>query len=275
MAMMAQPVFRFAPSPNGRLHLGHAFSALLNERMALESGGRLLLRIEDTDTARCTKEFVKAAEDDLDWLGIRFEKPVRIQSQHLADYNAALDKLQAMNLLYPCTCSRQAKSRAAVNLSLTDPDGVPLYPQTCRLHGAKPGAPFSLRLKMDDAMTHLKEPLFKREDDGDWIVDPTEWSDVILARKDIGTSYHLSVVVDDALQGVTHIVRGKDMEAATSIHRLLQELLGVPHPTYHHHDLILHETGRKLAKSDGDKSLAELRAEGKTPGQIRKQLGFD
>jgi glutamyl-Q tRNA(Asp) synthetase len=272
---MVQPVFRFAPSPNGRLHLGHAFSALLNEKLALESGGRLLLRMEDIDTTRCHPEFVKAAQTDLDWLGIMFEKPVRIQSQHMADYGTALQKLQAMNLLYSCTCSRQLKNNAAINLALTDPEGVPLYPQTCRIRGAKPGEPHALRLKMDEAMARLSEPLFKRESDGDWIVDPTEWGDVTLARKDIGTSYHLSVVVDDAIQGVTHIVRGRDMEASTSIHRLLQEMLKLPHPTYHHHDLVMHEAGRKLSKSDADKSLAELRAEGKNPGQIRKLLGFD
>ncbi len=269
-----QPVFRFAPSPNGRLHLGHAYSALLNEKLALESGGRLLLRMEDTDTTRCNPEFVKAAAEDLAWLGICFEEPYRIQSQHMADYQAALEKLQAMNLLYPCTCSRQAKNRAATNRAVTDPDGVPLYPQTCHRHGAKPGEPHALRLKMDDAIARLQEPLFKREGDGDWIVDPTEWGDVILARRDIGTSYHLSVVVDDALQGVTHIVRGKDMEAATSIHRLLQELLGLPHPTYHHHQLVMHDEGRKLSKSEGDQSLAALRDGGKTPMQVRRMLGF-
>jgi glutamyl-Q tRNA(Asp) synthetase len=270
-----QPVFRFAPSPNGHLHLGHAFSALLNEKLALESGGRLLLRMEDIDTTRCTAEFVKAAAEDLTWLGIGFEQPFRIQSQHLADYQAALEKLRAMELLYPCTCTRQAKNRAASNRAITDPDGVPLYPQTCRLHGAKPGEPFSLRLKMDEAMARLHEPLFMREDEGDTIVDPSDWGDVILARKDIGTSYHLSVVVDDAIQGVTHIVRGQDMQAATSIHRLLQELLGLPHPVYHHHDLLLHESGRKLAKSEGDQSLRQLREDGKSPTQIRAILGFD
>ncbi len=271
---MKQPVFRFAPSPNGHLHLGHAYSALLNEKRALESGGRLLLRMEDTDITRCKPEFVTAAADDLEWLGIHFEKPCRIQSEHMADYQAALQKLQSMNVLYPCTCTRQAKSQAAVNRAITDPDGVPLYPQTCRLHGAKPGQPFSLRLKMDEAQALVNEPLFRREDEGDTIVDPSDWGDVILARKDIGTSYHLSVVVDDAIQGVTHIVRGKDMEAATSIHRLLQELLGLPHPVYHHHDLLLHESGRKLAKSQGDQSLRQLRAQGKTPTQVRRMLGF-
>lgn len=269
---MAQPVFRFAPSPNGRLHLGHAYSALLNEKMAHEAGGRLLLRLEDIDTARCKPEFVKAAIADLEWLGIEFEKPPRIQSQHMADYGAALSRLQDMGLLYPCTCSRNPKTKAyAVNI--TDPDGVLLYPQTCR-HRTPVGGPHALRLKMDEAMARLQEPLFKREDEGDWIVDPMEWGDVILARKEIGTSYHLSVVVDDALQGVTRIVRGRDMEAATSIHRLLQELLKLPHPVYHHHDLLLTDAGRKLSKSASDPSLADLRAEGHTPAKIRRMLGF-
>lgn len=187
-------------------------------------------------------------------------------------YRAALQQLDDMGLLYRCSCSRSMKPKA---VTLTDPDGVPLYPQTCRLAGARQGVPFALRLKMDEAVARLAEPLFMREDEGDWIVDPSEWGDVILARKDIGTSYHLSVVVDDALQGVTHVVRGKDMEAATSIHRLLQEMLGLPHPIYHHHDLVLDDAGRKLSKSLGSTSLRDLRESGKTAAQVRRQLGFE
>jgi glutamyl-Q tRNA(Asp) synthetase len=274
MGVMTQPLFRFAPSPNGRLHLGHAYSALLNERLALQSGGRLLLRIEDIDTTRCRPEFTEAAIDDLTWLGIGFEHPVRIQSEHLATYHEALSNLSAQDLLYPCTCTRSELSRLGDYL-LTDPDGTPLYPQTCRLHGPKPDQNAALRLKMDQATARLKEPLFKREDESDRIVDPSDWGDVILARKDIGTSYHLACVVDDALQGVTHVVRGRDMEAATSIHRLLQELLGLPHPTYHHHDLILDEESNKLSKSLGSTSLHDLRKMGKTAAQVRKQLGFE
>jgi glutamyl-Q tRNA(Asp) synthetase len=269
---MLQPVFRFAPSPNGRLHLGHAYSALLNEKLAYEAGGRLLLRIEDVDTTRCKPHFIKGVIDDLQWLGIVFEARVRIQSEHLGDYRAALGKLEAMNLLYPCSCTRAQKRQHF--FALVDPDGQPLYAQTCRRKGPQGPAPFSLRLKLDEALSRMSEPLFKRERDGDWLVDPSEWGDVILARKDIGTSYHLSVVVDDALQGVTHVVRGKDMQAATSIHRLLQVLLQLPQPTYHHHELIRHETGRKLSKSDRDKSIADLRAEGWTPSRVRHELGF-
>jgi glutamyl-Q tRNA(Asp) synthetase len=271
---MTQPVFRFAPSPNGRLHLGHAYSALLNERLALESGGRLLLRIEDIDTPRCRPEFTKAAIDDLTWLGIGFEQPVRVQSEHMATYHQALSKLAALDLLYPCTCTRSQLSRHGDHL-LTDPDGTPLYPQACRLNGPKPDQKASLRLKMDQATARLKEPLFKREGESDWIVDPSDWGDVILARKDIGTSYHLACVVDDALQSVTHVVRGRDMEAATSIHRLLQELLALPHPTYHHHDLMLDDEGNKLSKSLGSTPLHDLRKSGKTAAQVRKQLGFE
>ncbi len=252
--------------------MGHAYSVLLNEKMAQETGGRLLLRIEDIDVMRCKPEFVQAAMDDLGWLGIRFEQPVRIQSEHMNDYRAILQQLDAMGLLYRCTCTRAMKSKAGV---LIDPDGVPLYPQTCRLKGEQPDRSFALRLKMDEAIARLNEPLFKREDDGDWIVDPSDWGDVILARKDISTSYHLSCVVDDALQGVTHIVRGVDMEAATSIHRLLQELLGLRHPVYHHHALVLDDAGRKLSKSEGSRSLDDLRRDGKTATQVRKSLGFE
>jgi glutamyl-Q tRNA(Asp) synthetase len=271
---MRQPVFRFAPSPNGRLHLGHAYSALLNEKLARENGGRLLLRIEDIDTARCTEGLVQHVLADLAWLGIAFEQPVRRQSQHMSDYRAALAKLEAMGLLYACSCTR-SELGAAEPGSLIDPEGQPLYPQTCRLNGARTDRPTALRLKMDAALARLTEPLFMREDEGDIIVDASEWGDVILARKDIGTSYHLAVTVDDALQGITHIVRGEDMRAATSIHRLIQELLTLPHPIYHHHALIMHDATRKLAKSKGDPSLADLRADGVTAREIRAQLGFE
>lgn len=258
---MSQHVFRFAPSPNGRLHLGHAYSALLNEKMAREARGRLLLRLEDIDTTRCTDALVQACVDDLDWLGIAFEPHPRRQSRHMQDYRKALDQLQAMGLLYPCTCTRSDLAR--LKDRPRDPDGQPLYDGHCRIHGTGT-SPAALRLDMAKA-TALAGPLQR---------DPSIWGDVILARKDIGTSYHISVVVDDALQGVTHVVRGKDLEHATSIHLLLQALLGLPHPAYHHHDLIRHETGRKLAKSAADTSLAELRQQGATPGDIRRLLGF-
>lgn len=266
---MPQPVFRFAPSPYGQMHLGNAFSALMNEKLARAAGGRLLLRIEDTDQTRARPEFVTGIADDMEWLGIAFEKPVRIQSEHMADYRAALARLDAMGLLYKCSCTRS--QLAAVQGRKTDPDGSPLYPQTCRQNGAREGAPFSLRLKMDEAAALISAPL---ELNG-VKADPSVWGDVILARKDTGASYHLAVVVDDGLQGVTHVVRGKDVEAATSIHLLLQKLLGHPHPHYHHHDLIMRDARRKLSKSHGDQSLKELRAKGMTAADVRHALGFD
>jgi glutamyl-Q tRNA(Asp) synthetase len=263
-----QPVFRFAPSPYGRMHLGNAYSALLNERMAREAGGRLLLRIEDTDQTRARPEFVQGIFEDMQWLGIAFETPVRIQSEHMDDYRAALARLDAMGLLYKCSCTR---SQLAARRGKSDPDGAPLYPQTCRGTGAKEAEPFSLRLKMDEATARLSEPLTL---DG-MPADPSVWGDVVLARKDTGASYHLAVVVDDALQRVTHVVRGRDVEAATSVHLLLQKLLGFPHPHYHHHDLIMHDGQRKLSKSHEDQSLKELRAKGMTAAEVRRMLGFE
>jgi glutamyl-Q tRNA(Asp) synthetase len=266
--ILPQPVFRFAPSPYGRMHLGNAYSALMNEKLAREAGGRLLLRIEDTDQTRARPEFVQGIFDDLQWLGIQFETPVRIQSEHMADYRASLDRLDAMGLLYKCTCTR-AQLAAAPN-GKTDPEGAPLYPQTCRRNGVKEGEPFALRLKMDEAAARISKPLALNGKQA----DPSVWGDVVLARKDTGASYHLAVVVDDGLQGVTHVVRGRDVAAATSIHLLLQKLLGLPRPHYHHHDLIMRDTQRKLSKSHGDPSLRDLREGGMSPRDVRAALGF-
>jgi glutamyl-Q tRNA(Asp) synthetase len=257
---MAQSVFRFAPSPNGRLHLGHAYSALLNERMAKETGGRLLLRIEDTDETRCKPEFIKACIDDLEWLGIVFEPRPRIQSEHFHDYDQALARLWTMNAIYPCFCSR--KEVATHALPAHDPEGQPLYGGTCS------------QLSRDEA-----KALIAAGKQHGWRLRTQDtpaaiWGDVMIAKRHVGSSYHIAVVVDDTLQGVTHVVRGKDLEAATSIHLLLQDRLGLPHPVYHHHELIRTDEGRKLAKSARDKSLAELRAEGVAAGEIKKQLGF-
>jgi glutamyl-Q tRNA(Asp) synthetase len=266
---LTQPVFRFAPSPYGRMHLGNAFSALLNEKMAREAGARLLLRIEDTDQTRARPEFIFGIFEDIDWLGIAFETPARIQSEHMEDYRSALARLDAMGLLYKCACTRS--QLAAAQGGKTDPDGSPLYPQTCRHNGARGGEPFALRLKMDEAAALLSGPL---EING-VKVDPSVWGDVVLARKDTGASYHLAVVVDDALQGVTHVVRGRDVEAATSIHLLLQKLLDLPQPHYHHHDLIMRDARRKLSKSHGDPSLRDLREGGMSPRGVRAALGFE
>ncbi len=291
---MRQPVLRFAPSPNGRLHLGHAFSALLNERFARAWRGRLLLRIEDIDLARCRPELAAAVESDLAWLGIAFEAPVRRQSEHFADYGAALDGLRRRGLVFPCFCTRRAVAEAATawearhgEAAPRDPDGAPLYPGTCRAlervevaRRVARGEPHAWRLDMAHALAAAPGPHAYRGFDEAGAVstavpaDPARWSDVILARKDVPTSYHLAVVHDDALQGVTHVVRGRDLEAATDVHVLLQALLGLPTPLYYHHDLVPDETGRKLAKSLGSRSLADLRAEGATPGEIRRSLGF-
>lgn len=286
---MSQAVFRFAPSPNGRLHLGHAYSALLNEALARECGGRLLLRIEDIDPGRTREEHVAAIFADLGWLGIVWDEPVRRQSAHLGDYAEAAGALRGRGLLYPCTCSRAEIARDAAALAARegrevarDPDGAPLYPGTCRRGipvESDAGRSPAWRLDIAAARRTLPELLtwtrFGRDvPDGCVLSRPESWGDPVLVRRDTPTSYHLSVVVDDALQGVTHVVRGRDLEAATDLHRLLQALLGLPSPRYHHHPLLVDEAGAKLAKSMGSPALAELRKAGETAESIRSRLGF-
>jgi glutamyl-Q tRNA(Asp) synthetase len=285
-------VLRFAPSPNGYLHLGHAYSALLNSDKARETGGRLLLRIEDIDAQRCRPEYEAAIYDDLDWLGISWQKPVRRQSEHFDEYAAALAKLEAQRLLYPSFESRSEigaliDARDRSGRWPRDPDGVPLYPgcarklkpaeRTRRRHA---GESFALRLAMDAAvaetgvLTWSETGAGPQGQAGVVVATPQIWGDVVLGRKDVPTSYHLAVVVDDALQGVTDIVRGQDLFWSTSIHRLLQALLGLPEPVYHHHRLILDAEDRKLAKSLQSKSLRELRAAGATAPDIRRMVGL-
>jgi glutamyl-Q tRNA(Asp) synthetase len=279
---MMRPAFRFAPSPNGRLHLGHAYSALLNAQEARASSGRFLLRIEDIDTIRCTRALAMSALADLEWLGVVSDEPVLFQSEHLGDYRAAQDRLRGMGLLYPCFCSRQ-DVLAAADLSKCDPEGQPLYPGTCKglsageqLRRISSGMPFAERVDMKAANALIDRPMAFNEASTNRpeTLNPMIWGDVVLVRKDIGTSYHVAVVVDDARQGITHVVRGRDLYAATAIHRMLQELLGFPAPAYRHHQLIGDETGRKLSKSAGDRSLASLRQAGITPEEIRRALGF-
>ncbi|MGY8704712.1 tRNA glutamyl-Q(34) synthetase GluQRS [Bradyrhizobium sp. 18BD] len=286
------PVFRFAPSPNGFLHLGHAYSALLNFDCAREAGGRLLLRIEDIDATRCRPDYEAAIYEDLAWLGIAWEMPVRRQSEHLAEYRAALDKLSALGLVYPAFESRAeiAKLVAAREADAPwprDPDGAPIYPghakslpadERARLIDS--GAPYALRLDMAAARQHVAGltwgELGEGPDGERGIVAarPEAWGDVILARKETPTSYHLSVVVDDALQGVSEVVRGQDLFHASSVHRLLQTLLGLPEPAYRHHPLIRDEAGRKLSKSSGSTGLRELRSAGTSPAGIRRLVGL-
>jgi glutamyl-Q tRNA(Asp) synthetase len=277
---MTGPIYRFAPSPNGELHLGHAYSALFTAEAARKSGGTFLLRIEDIDGLRCRPHFTARLFEDLSWLGLRWPTPVRMQSEHLADYAAVQARLGGMGLLYPCFCSRQNVASSATG---RDPDGTPLYSGICRgLTAAQrqrrmaAGEPFSLRIDMEEACRHLTSSL-AFHDIGrakDIEADPRRWGDVILMRKDIGTSYHIAVVVDDAIQGITHITRGMDLFEATHIHRLLQALLDLPVPRYHHHSLIADDHGRKLAKSAGDRSLRSLREAGVSPLTLRRTLGF-
>lgn len=290
---MTKPIFRFAPSPNGELHLGHAYSALLNVDMARKAYGKLLLRIEDIDTARCTPEFEAAIYRDLEWLGVEWEKPVRRQSEHFADYGKLLDRLIAGELVYPAFMSRgemRAHIAQAEDSGRTwprDPDGVPLYPGLDKALGQRErkrrmaeGVPFAWRLDTA-ALGRLRKPLTWTElSDADMNSQrkaearPDLWGDVVLARRDVPTSYHLSVVADDALQGITHIVRGQDLFAATGIHRLLQALLDLPEPAYFHHRLIPGPDGRKLSKSLRDTGLGALRNAGRTPDDIRSMLGL-
>jgi glutamyl-Q tRNA(Asp) synthetase len=282
---MSVSIFRFAPSPNGRLHLGHAYSALLNERMAHGAGGRFLLRIEDIDKVRCTSQFADAMLIDLAWLGLRWEEPVLRQSEHLQRYHVVQQTLRDRGLLYPCFCSRQDIARKTGPDAPRDPEGQPLYPGTCRHMTAQDramrlaqGVPAAWRIDMSSALEGLREPLvFVEESSGsavNEIARPEAWGDVVLVRKDIGTSYHIAVVTDDARQAITHIVRGRDLFHATAVHRLLQHLLALPAPRYFHHDLIGDETGRKLSKSLGSRSLSDLRQDGVSATEVRKTLGF-
>lgn len=282
------PVFRFAPSPNGRLHLGHAYSALLNEHLARAASGRLLLRIEDIDPVRSRPERVAAIQADLDWLGLTFAEPPRRQSEHMATYRAALATLAERRLVYPCFCSRGAiRARLALmGAAERDPDGTPLYPGTCRtldpevaLARRAAGEPHGWRLDSRRALAASPGPHPYRAfacDTSERTIhaDPARWGDATIARRDVPTSYHLAVTLDDAAQGVTHVVRGRDLEAATDLHMLLQRLLGLPTPLYHHHALILDAAGEKLAKSRGSRALADLRAAGDRADDIRARLGF-
>ncbi len=288
--MPDRPVLRFAPSPNGALHLGHALSALVGYRQAEAAGGRFLLRIEDIDISRTRPAHVAGILQDLAWLGLAWEEPVLFQSTRMEAYARAARQLEALGLLYPCFATRSEIEAAAVP-GETDPDGAPLYPglwkgrpeaDIARLKAA--GVPFALRIDMAAACRAASEklrgaPLRFVEIGADGTrrtleTYPERWGDAVLVRKDVGTSYHLAVVVDDAFQGVTHVTRGRDLFAATDLHRLLQVLLDLPQPAYHHHRLIVDAGGRKLAKSARDTSLAALREAGAIPADIRRLVGL-
>jgi glutamyl-Q tRNA(Asp) synthetase len=304
-APLAQPIsphaayspmstFRFAPSPNGHLHLGHALSALVCFDMARAAGGRFLLRIEDIDATRCRSEFETAIYEDLAWLGIAWEAPVRRQSEHFDDYRAALARLEAAGLLYPSLESRgeiaaQILASGSAEAWPRDPDGALLYPGTARAlppaeraRRIADGAPYALRLDMVAAITRAGAAALTWQEtgvgpdgeSGGVAAAPERWGDVVLGRKETPTSYHLSVVVDDALQGVTHVVRGQDLFWSTGVHRLLQALLGLQAPVYHHHRLLLDADGRKLSKSTQSTALRTLRQEGVSPAAIRRMVGL-
>ena len=280
----SSPVLRFAPSPNGRLHLGHAFSALATWGAASALGGTALLRIEDIDAERCKPEFTTAVFEDLHWLGLHWPEPVMLQSGRMDVYAAAGNQLRDQHLLYPCFCSR---AEVAALATQTDPDGAPLYPGTCRhldrgeqIERLERGDPVQFRLDMEEAKARAGMLTFSVV--GPLVTDrpqiryarPERWGDVVLQRKGVPTGYHLSVVVDDAAQAITHVTRGRDMEAATDLHVLLQLLLNLPTPIYHFHRLILDDDGRKLSKSKGSPSLASLRDAGWTPDDVRRAVGF-
>ncbi len=279
---MSDIVTRFAPSPTGHLHLGHAHSALVGWHAARCAGGRFLLRIEDIDRSRCRPEFSAAILEDLAWLGLDWDGPARIQSEHFAEYRDALDRLARQGLLYPCFCTR-ADIKAEVARADAAPHGPegPLYPGTCRMLAPQDrearmaaGAPFALRLDAARAVALAGPQSWHDEIAGTIAADPSSHGDVVLARKDTPTSYHLAVTVDDALQGVTLVTRGDDLFAATHVHRLLQALLGLPTPRYCHHPLITDASGRRFAKRDRAMTLRLLRESGRSPAETRAMAGF-
>jgi glutamyl-Q tRNA(Asp) synthetase len=266
-------VTRFAPSPTGRLHLGHAYSALLAHRAAREANGAFLLRIEDIDPGRSRESFIACIEEDLAWLGIDWDGPVVRQSRRLHLYAAALEQLKALGLVYPCFCTRSeiAAEIAASGAAPHGPDG-PVYPGTCRSGGRVAHASCAWRLDIGRALKRVGPLAWRDAEAGEIAARPERFGDVVLARKDAPTSYHLAVTVDDAAQGVTDVVRGRDLFDATDIHRLLQALLDLPTPRYHHHALLTGPDGQRLAKRNGAPSLADLRAAGTDPVILRGEL---
>lgn len=280
---MTAIVTRFAPSPTGRLHLGHAYSALYAERLAAEAGGRFLLRIEDIDATRCKPKFEAGILEDLAWLGLRWNAPVWRQSERMAVYAEALAALDAQGLLYPCFCTRKdiAREIAAAGHAPHGPEG-PVYPGTCRSLAAADraariaaGTPYALRLRMAQAIAAAGRLHFTDRAAGRIAVDAAPFGDVVLARKEVPTSYHLAVVVDDAAQGVTLVSRGEDLRPATHVHRVLQALLGLPEPGYAHHRLLADAAGRRFAKRDRGLTLEALREAGHAPAEVRRMAGIE
>jgi glutamyl-Q tRNA(Asp) synthetase len=284
------PILRFAPSPNGRLHLGHALSALTGFEHARALGGRFLLRIEDIDLVRTRDEFVAGIQEDLAWLGIEWDQPVLRQSEHFADYRRAAERLVALGVLYPCFATR-TEIQLAYGAGPTDPDGAPLYaglhkflsPTEVAARRSR-GEPFALRIDMERALSLVRArlgatPLTFVELDDEMAprrveAHPERWGDAVIVRKDVPASYHLAVVVDDARQQITHVTRGQDLFAATDLHRVVQILLDLPAPIYRHHRLLTGPDGQKLSKSAGDTALCDLRASGWTRADVRARIGL-
>lgn len=262
-------VTRFAPSPTGRLHLGHAHSALLAHDFARERGGTFLLRIEDIDAGRSRPEFVDGILEDLDWLGLSCDGEIVYQSERLSSYAEALERLRAEGLVYPCFCTRA--DIAASASAPQGPDG-PLYPGTCRgLAESDLSRPHAWRLDVAKAAAKAG-PLYWMDGHTEVQAEPERFGDVVLARKDAPASYHLAVTLDDSAQGVTDVIRGRDLYPSTDVHRLLQALLDLPTPAYRHHDLIVDAAGRRLAKRNDAPTLADLRAAGTDPERLVAQL---
>jgi len=273
-------VSRFAPSPTGYLHLGHAYSALLSYEQAKDSGGEFLLRIEDIDQGRSRKEFEQQIFDDLEWLGLSWAMPVRRQSEHFEDYKAALNTLSSMGLVYPCFCTRkdiQVEVQAAGGAP-HGPDGL-IYPGTCRNLSdddcsamIDEGKPHSYRLNMKKSLGLTDTLKWQDAIAGNMTAEPEKFGDIVIARKDTPTSYHLAVTVDDHIQGVTLVTRGRDLFEATDIHCLLQQLLNLNAPIYHHHPLVCDNDGDRLAKRNDSLSIKALREEGASPADIRRMI---
>ena len=286
---MTGDVTRFAPSPTGLLHLGHAHAALYAADLARQSGGRFLVRIEDTDRVRSKAEFEAAIEEDLMWLGLDWERPVRRQSEHFDDYAKALERLKSLGCTYPCFCTRK-EIEAEFRASVSAPHGAdgPIYPGTCRAMAESErglriarGDPCAWRLDVTKASAAVGKAISFQElgagpngESGTIAAQVESFGDFVLARKDAPASYHLSVVVDDALQGITLVTRGNDLFAASSLHRLLQELLGLPAPRYSHHRLVTDAHGKRLAKRDQATALRVLREQGVSAREVRARLGF-
>ena len=275
-------VTRFAPSPTGYLHIGHAHSALIAWRTAMIADGRFILRIEDIDGGRCKPEFEEAIYEDLAWLGIEWETPVRRQSEHMADYADALARLDAQGLTYPCFCTR-SDIKAELGRIGGAPHGTagPVYPGICRdlsdgerLSRLAEGKEHAIRLRMAEAVSQTGTISWHDLDRGTIISEPVRHGDIVLARKDIPTSYHLAVTIDDGLQGITQVTRGEDLVDYTDIHRVLQALLGLAAPQYRHHKLLTDATGRRYAKRDHSLTIRALRAAGMSPDEVRSMAGF-